>query len=108
MKKVILAIAVITLLASCSSWQKIGTLTVASTRNFETQKKYTCAARYVDSSKLRGRVYRNIRSSEPLQDAINKAVESVPGGEYMANVTIYTNGRAIKVIGDVWAVDTIR
>ena len=107
MKKLILIFVVIGF-CSCSSWQKIGVLTVASTRNFETEKKYVCAARYVDSSKLRGRVYRNIRSNEPLQDAINRAVASVAGGEYMANVSIYTNGSDVKVIGDVWVVDSIR
>lgn len=107
MKKLILIFAVIAF-CSCSSWQKIGVLTVASTRNFETEKKYVCAARYVDSSKLRGKVYKNIETDEPLQDAINKAVNSVAGGEYMANVSIYTKGNRVKVIGDVWVVDSIR
>lgn len=107
MKKLLILIAAIGF-QSCVQYQKIGTLTAASTRNVETTANYVELSRYVDSDKIRGRNYRNIADdNNPLETAINKAVASVTGGEFMRNVTVYVNGSDIRVIGDVWGLASV-
>lgn len=107
MKKLLILITAVGF-QSCVQYQKIGTLTAASTRNVETTANYVELSRYVDSDKIRGRNYRNIADdNNPLETAINKAVASVTGGEFMRNVTVYVNGSDVRVIGDVWGLASV-
>lgn len=96
MKKIILTIGAAIVLTSCG-WHKIGTLTVASTRNHESKIDYVVLKTY-QTAKVKA------KGKEVLQDAIDKAVKEVPGGEFMKNVKFYvkSNGRKIKIEGDVW------
>ena len=96
MKKIILLVGSVCLFASCG-WHKIGTLTVASTRNHESKAEYVVLQTYT-SAKVKA------KGKEVLQDAIDEAVRKVPGGEFMKNVKFYvkSNGKKIKGEGDVW------
>lgn len=88
------------LLTSCAGWQRIGNLTMVSTRN-------------VDSGKAYGLVLRNAEGTartsqdDALQAAIDAAVAKHPGGEYLQNVAVYVrdNGMQVKVTGDVYGVE---
>lgn len=96
MKKSILAISLLFALTSCG-WHKIGTLTMASTRNVDSKTNYVLIQRYV-TAKVKN------KNDEVLQNAIDKAVKETPGGEYMMNVKLYVkkNGKKVKIEGDVW------
>lgn len=106
--KILVIIFAVASLASCTSYQKIGSANVVSCRNFETKKEYVLLARYVDSDKVPRNIralFRDDKNMDPLQRAVNMAVASVPGGEYMANVTVYTMGGTVRVVGDVWGLN---
>lgn len=97
MKKIILFISIIILLSSC--WHKIGTLTVCSTRNFESKAEYVLIKKdVIGKAKVKG--------SDVIESAIDDAVNSEKDGEFLKNVRIYlkNNGRKIKVTGDVWGI----
>lgn len=98
MKKAILILSSALILSACS-FTKIGSLTVASTRNYESKTDYVLLKKYV-SAKAKN------KGTEGLQNAIDLAVKDVPGGEFMKNVKIYTKrkGKKIKVEGDVWGI----
>lgn len=78
------------------AYKRMGSLTMASTRNLDPNKHYELLARGVETK---------VHSSEnALQAAIDKAVLSRPGGEYMMNVSISVNGSGtkVKLLGDIW------
>ena len=85
-------------MSSCGSYQKIGDLTVISTRNFDTHAEYAELRRYVKA------VGKSEKDAKAMETAINNAIKQVPGGEYMKNVTLYMKGDKIRVEGDVWGV----
>lgn len=85
-------------LSSCSGYKRMGSLTMASTRNIDTSKEYVLLARGVETK---------VKASEnALQAAIDQAVKSRAGGEYMMNVSISINGDGtrVKLLGDIWGV----
>lgn len=88
MKK--LSFVLITLLLSGCS-QRIGNLTMVSTRNIDSKTDYVELKRHV---KAKGR---------DMEIAIEKAVKKDPNGEFLKNAVIY-QGFRIKVVGDVWGV----
>lgn len=95
MKRIALFTVAIMLLASCG-YKRMGSLTMVSTRNVESSIQYVELARKVEGKT-------KLKRDDALQEAIDEAVNSVPGGEYMTNVVVYIKGdRMIKVTGDVY------
>tara|TARA_R110000850_G_scaffold277086_1_gene422501 strand:+ start:249700 stop:250197 length:498 start_codon:yes stop_codon:yes gene_type:complete len=99
MKKRNLLIAgiVITSLSSCGSYVRIGDLTGISNRNIDDSQQYVLIERDVES----------IAKSE--KDALEQAVDNMTKeyqGEFLRNAKIYvkSNGKKIKVVGDVWGI----
>lgn len=104
--KISLFVILSSALTSCVSWNQIGNLNMVSTRNIETTQKYELLQRYVEHSKKEMKKTR----ATTLQEAIDKTVKKVEGGEYLMNAKIYTivhnNGFNLTyyyaVEGDVW------
>ena len=94
MKKTLVILSSL-LLASC--YQRIGKLTIISTRNIETSTQYVLIAKDVTAKA-------KTKKNQALEIAIDKAVKQFPKGEFMKNtiLEVSKSGRKIKVIGDVW------
>ncbi len=95
--KLLIAGIVLSTLTSCGSYTRIGDLTGISNRNIDDSKQYVLIERDVE----------NIVSSE--HDAMEQAVDNITkehNGEFLRNVKIYvkSNGKKVKVVGDVWGV----
>lgn len=90
-------------MASCSSWQKIGKLTTASTRMESDTLAYILIDRNVEG-------IAPMIDSDALEQAMNVAVRKYPNGEYMKNVEIWVmdNGEFVKVLGEVWGTGYVR
>lgn len=108
MKKNISLFISIIFFASCSSWQRIGTFTMVSTRNIETSKEYKELQRNVegrDDEKVIGlNSQGNLKKSYHgrLDAAVDNATAKVAGGEFMKNVQISSMDGRMKVVGDIW------
>ena len=89
-------IAILLLLSSCA-YTRVGDLNQISNRNIDNATTYTLLARDV-TAKAKGR--------DSLEQAVDKATASVPGGEYMMNVKVYYRDGKCKVVGDVWGIQT--
>lgn len=85
------------LLLQTSCYHRIGDLSVVGNRNMDTKTDYCLLKTYVTG---KGKS----KTGDGMEVAVDNAVRSVSGGEYMKNVTIFSKreGRSIKVIGDVW------
>jgi len=94
---VLLALAVIT--SGCAGYQRIGSLTMVSTRNVDTSKTYQLIARAAKGEAKSD-------NDDAMQQAMDAAVKKYPGGEYLMNAAIYvkSDGRRVKVEGDVWGI----
>lgn len=84
-------------LASCGGWHRIGDLTTVGNRNIDDSRKYSLLSREVEAK------------AEADNDALEQAVDNLTKkyeGEFLRNVKIYvkSNGKKVKVIGDVWGV----
>lgn len=116
--KALFLLAFITI-SGCTSWTRIGSVTTVGTRNIESSIDYVELKRYVEATSL-GDVWHTdnfgVKTKVEFTDritsetfgnlnlAIDYAVRSVPGGEYLKNVQIfYLNGQ-VKVLGDVWGI----
>ena len=88
------------LISGCSSLKMVGDVNMISSRNIDSKTDYVLIKTGTDDSKA------NFRSNKAdnIDDAINKAVQNVPGGEFLKNAKIYTDGKSWTVIGDVWGV----
>jgi hypothetical protein len=84
------------LVATSCSYHRIGSLTIASTRNIDSSKQYVMLQRGVEG-KSSG------TSTAALEEAMERATNAW-GGEYLMNVALYVsgNGKRVKVQGDVW------
>ena len=96
MKKNLVFLIAVGLSSSCS-WNKIGTLNVVSTRNFNTKENYVLVQKEIEAKA-------STSGYDAMETAIDKAVKKFPTGEFMENVRVYmkSNGKKIKVVGDVW------
>lgn len=96
MKNIRITLFFVLLGFSSCSYNRIGSVTMISTRNIASNVEYVELARNVEGiSKM--------SHDDPLQEAIDNAVKSIPGGEYMTNTVIYQlKDKKIKVIGDVY------
>ena len=86
-----------TTLVSCGSWVRIGDLTSISNRNLDDSKNYILLNREVEGI------------ADADSDAMEQAIDNLTKkyeGEFLRNAKIYvkSNGKKIKVIGDVWGI----
>ncbi len=89
-------------ITSCSSWTRLGNLTMVSTRNVDSKTEYKELARYVEGID-KGDYDRNKKTyTGSLQAAIDEAVMSIDGGEFLKNIEVFIKDGKIKVRGDVW------
>lgn len=70
---------------------------MASTRNVDKGVSYQLLG-----SHITGRS--RLDNAQPLNEAMDDAVQKVPGGEYLMNVVVRVNGRSVEVTGDVYGV----
>lgn len=80
-----------------SCYNRIGQLTIASTRNMDSHTDYVLLSKGV-----KGKA--KTKKEDALEIAIGRAVAKYPTGEFMKNLVVEVNGsgRKIKVTGDVW------
>ena len=99
MKKLfVLLLTLISLNAVADGFKIVGQVNMISTRNIENGANYELLKTGTDNSK---KTLKDIRG-ENIDDAINNAVSNVPGGEFLKNVKIYSDGKYFAVLGDVW------
>ena len=96
-RKLLLSGIVLATLTSCGSYVRIGDLTGISNRNIDNSEQYVLLERDVES----------VAKSE--KDALEQAVDNMTKeyeGEFLRNAKIYvkSNGKKVKVVGDVWGI----
>jgi hypothetical protein len=96
MKKSIFTLSAILLLSSCG-FKRYGDFTVLANGNVDTDPS-------IVKLKSQAQAIVKTKKNDPLEQAVDDAVHSVEGGEYLKNVTVYfkKNGRKVKVVGDVY------
>lgn len=96
MKKT-LFIAGTLVLGSCAN--RLGDLTLLSNRNYDKSQEYVLLKQDVH-------VKVKTKKNDVIERAVDKATSSVPGGEYLQNVTLWVSpsGRKLKLEGDVYGV----
>lgn len=99
MKKanILLSGIILASLTSCGSYVRIGDLTGISNRNIDNSQQYVLLERDVQA----------VAKSD--KDALEQAVDNLTSeykGEFLRNTKIYvkSNGKKVKVIGDVWGI----
>lgn len=103
MKTKFLFIALIALISSCTSVKQIGKVNMVSNRNVDTKLNYEAITTYSGGSKKELKKSRAIT----IEDAVDKTVRKVAGGEFLMNAKIYLiDGMYIAVEGDVWGIAT--
>lgn len=109
-----LLIVLVALVAFSSCQKRIADLSMVSTRNVDSSKEYKEINRYVTGRDL---ALNRILLVGPLfapdiEDAVDRAVKKVEGGEFMMNAVIREYNypfllfslRSFKVVGDVWGI----
>ncbi len=113
LKLSVLAILTLTALSSCT--HRIGDLTTVGARDIEVGKEYQELRRDVIGKDI---TLHNVLvlfgpvHTPHIEDAVNRAISKVPGGEYMKNVVVKErynpfiafSTRVISVRGDVWGI----
>lgn len=89
------------MLASSCKYNRVGSLTMVSTRNVDPAKPGVVLMRSVEAKA-------KTKHDDAMQEAIDQAVRQHPGGEYLMNCAVYvkSNGNWVKVQGDVWGTPT--
>lgn len=97
MKKLFFLSAATLLFSSCS--HRLGDFTVLANGNMDSKTEYIKLAENVEAK------YKT-KKDDPLEECVDKAVNSIPGGEFMKNVSIYVswNGKRVRVVGDVYGI----
>ena len=96
-KNLLLAAILLASITSCGSYVRIGDLTGISNRNLDDSQQYVLLEREVEA----------IAKSE--NDALEQAIDNMTRehqGEFLRNAKVYvkSNGKKVKVIGDVWGI----
>jgi len=88
------------LVTGCSSIKMVGDVNMISSRNVDSKTDYVLIKTGSDDSKS------NFRKNKgaTVDQAINNVVINVPGGEFLKNAKLYTDGKDWAVVGDVWGV----
>jgi hypothetical protein len=96
MKKPVFYLGAILLFMTSCAYQRIGDLTMISNRNVDSGKDYVLIQRNAEGKA-------KMKKDDALERAIDAATEEY-NGEYLMNVKVYvkSNGKKIKVEGDVW------
>ncbi len=104
MKTLLVGILAVTSLGACSSSVKqIGKVNMISNRNIDPKLDYAPLSTYAGGSKSELKKAKETS----IEDAIDKTVRKVPGGEFLMNAKIFmVDGRYVVVEGDVWGVNT--
>lgn len=86
-------------LSSCIGYRRMGDLTMISNRNVNNSQTYVLLKRDVE-------VKIKTKKKDFMEIAIDEAVGSVEGGEYMMNTKLFLkkNGKKFKLVGDVWGI----
>jgi hypothetical protein len=88
------------MLSGCSSFRMVGDLNMISTRNVDSKADYVLIKTGTDDSKNNLKKYK----ASTVDIAINNFVISVPGGEFLKNAKLYTDGKSFAIVGDVWGI----
>jgi hypothetical protein len=104
----IILLASIISVQSCTSVKQIGDINMVSSRNIENNMNYVLLRSYMGGDKKETK--RSVKLEiTTLQDAVNKVVKETPGGEFLKNVKIYlVDGQYISVEGDVWGMAGVK
>lgn len=92
---------VLLFLTGCG-WNRIGSLTMISTRNIDSKENYKLIKKGIEGES-------KMKYDDAFQEAVEDAVKQFPEGEFMKNVVVYVshNGKRIRVNGDVWGVPSV-
>lgn len=98
-----LTLILATTISSCTSVKQIGKVNMISNRNVDINLNYQVISTYSGGSKKELRKSR----SENIEDAVDKTVRKVAGGEFLMNAKIYLiDNIYIAVEGDVWGISS--
>lgn len=101
--KNIFLILLLGLLAACTTVKQIGKVNMISNRNVDPSLKYQVITTYSGGSQAELKQSR----SDTIEDAIDKTVRKVPGGNFLMNATIFLiNSKYFAIEGDVWGDQT--
>lgn len=102
MKKNLLLIMLSVFIFSSCSYNRIGQLTMISTRNVDSKADYKLIQKETEG-------IAKMKSHDAFQEAVENAVKQSPDGEFMKNVIVYIqgNGKKIKVVGDIWGIPSV-
>jgi len=104
MTRTILIFSFLFTLSSCAKVKLIGKVNMISNRNVDpTTMQYVVISTYSGGSK------RELKKSraKTIEDAIDKTVRRIPGGEFLLNAKIYSVKRKyLAVEGDVWGLES--
>jgi len=89
MKKILMSIAVCSILVSCT--KDLGTLQNLSTKEFKTDQRYELA--------LKQQSY----TANSLEACVNLALKAVPNSAFLRNAKVSSKGKKVTVITDVWS-----
>jgi len=93
----IISILAIVCMATSSCYNRLGKLTMISTRNVDSKTEYVLIAKDVIGKA-------KVKNKQALESAVDDAVKQYPTGEFMKNVIVEvkTSGKKVRVTGDVW------
>ncbi len=102
--KFLLLFSCVIILSSCGTTtvKKVGIVNMISNRNVDSDLKYERITTYSGASEKELKKSR----SETIEDAVDKTVRKIPGGEFLMNVKIFLvehkKEKFFAVEGDVW------
>ena len=100
MKNLIFALLVFASLTVSAGVKLVGSINVISVRNIDSKTEYVLLKTGANASQKELR--KNQATS--IDQAVNNIVSQVPGGEFLKNVNIYSDGDKWAISGDVWGV----
>lgn len=92
-------VSAIIIISSCTPVRQIGRVNMISNRNVDSNFEYSVISNYAGGSKA------ELKKSKAttIEEAINRTVRNVPGGEFVMNARIYiVKDKYFAVEGDVW------
>jgi len=92
----------VALMCGCSSakFVMVGSVNMISNRNVDSKTNYELIKTGTDDSQSSFKKNKGAN----IDQAINNIVVNSPGGEFLKNAKLYTNGKDWAAIGDVWGV----
>ena len=101
MKTTIKTLAIVLALGSLTScgFKRYGDFTIMANGNVDSKTEY-------QKLKVNAEAVVKTKKIDPLEECVDQAVKSVPGGEFLKNVTVYVSksGRKIKITSDVYGI----